>query len=63
MDALNRTFIGLRLPLALLPKIAEIQQVIWYRAGADVVRWIPNQELQIAIMALGEVSLQTVYKN
>jgi len=60
MDALNRTFIGVRLPLSLLPKVAEIQQVIRYRAGADVVRWIPNQELQLTVMALGELSLPIV---
>src|SRR2546421_11617611 len=60
MDALNRTFIAIRVPLSLLPKIAEVQQTIRYRAGADVVRWIPNPELQIVVMALGEVSLPSL---
>ena len=60
MDALNRTFIGIRLPHTLLPKIGEIQQVIRYRAGADVVRWIPNPELQILVMPLGELTLPTL---
>lgn len=57
MDALNRTYIGIRLPSSLYPKIAELQTSIRQKGGSDVVRWIPNTELQITVMALGEVSL------
>jgi 2'-5' RNA ligase len=60
MDTLNRCFIGIRLTPDIQQKLVEVAGVIRHRAGSDLVRWTPQSELQMVVMALGELSIPTV---
>jgi len=60
MDDLNRTFVGIRLPADVQSKLAEVQQVVRHRAGSDVVRFANPHELQLVILALGELTVATL---
>jgi len=59
MQELNRTFVGIRLPIDAQQKLAEVQLTIRHKAGSDVVRFSNTAETQIVLMSLGELNTLT----
>lgn len=59
MQELNRTFIGIKLPNEAQQKLGEVQMTVRHKAGSDVVRFVNPAEMQIVLMALGELNMMT----
>lgn len=57
MDILNRCSIVIRIPAELQADLAELQLQIRRRAGADLVRWTPSNELVLTLLSLGEIGV------
>lgn len=60
MDALNRTFLGIRPSGAFQQTVADIQAALKHKAGSDVIRLLPASEIFITIFGLGELSVATI---
>jgi len=56
MDALNRSSLVIRLPADVQTAVGEAQVQIRRKAGADLVRWTPSNELVITLVSLGEIA-------
>lgn len=62
MAELFRSWIGAPLPVPLLEKIKEAQFQIKRRAGGDAIRWIPQGELALLLVSVGEVGPPTLLR-
>lgn len=60
MDTLNRTYVGVRLPLAQYQLLEEKVLAIKRRPGVDNIRWNTQSELLLNLCSLGELSPMTV---
>lgn len=60
MDVLNRSSFVLRLPAEVQAALGEAQNQIRRKAGADLIRWTPTQELTLTLLSLGEISIEQV---
>jgi 2'-5' RNA ligase len=60
MDTLNRTFVGVRLPLAQYQMLEEKVLGIKRKPGMDNIRWNGQSELLLNLCSLGELSPMTV---
>ncbi len=56
MDALNRSSLVIRMPAELQAALVDAQNTIRRKAGADLVRWTPANELLLTLVSLGEIS-------
>jgi len=56
MDALNRSSLVIRMPAEIQAALVEAQNTIRRKAGADLVRWTPANELLLTLVSLGEIS-------
>lgn len=57
MDALNRAFIGIRIPQDLQEKLAAVQLDLKRRGGSDAVKWSQKEELHLTLCFLGELRI------
>lgn len=60
MDAINRTFVGVRVPGPQLAEINEKILLIKRKPGVDNLRWSAPSELFLNLVSLGELSIQTL---
>jgi len=60
MDVLNRTFVGMRLPLAQYQALEEKILLLKRKPGVDNIRWNAHSELLLNLCSLGELSPMTV---
>lgn len=60
MDALNRTFVGVRLPGAQYQELSEKILMIKRKPGVDNIRWNAHSELLLSFCSLGELSPSTL---
>jgi len=60
MDTLNRTYVGVRLPLAQYQMLEEKVLGIKRKPGVDNIRWNGQSELLLNLCSLGELSPMTV---
>ena len=60
MDVLNRTFVGVRLPLAQFLPLEEKILLLKRKPGVDNLRWNAHSELLLNLCSLGELSPITV---
>ncbi len=56
MDILNRASLVFRLPIGIQEALNDTQIQIRRKAGADLVRWTPVNELALTLVTLGEIS-------
>lgn len=62
MEALNRTYIGIRLPSEVISQIDQALMLVKRKPGVTDVRWNAPTELLINICSLGELAPETVYR-
>lgn len=60
MDAINRTFVGVRVPGPQLSQIDEKLLTIKRKPGVDNIRWNAHSELLLNLVSLGELSVPTI---
>jgi 2'-5' RNA ligase len=60
MDAINRTFVGVRVPGPLLSQIDEKLLTIKRKPGVDNIRWNGHSELLLNLVSLGELGVGTL---
>jgi 2'-5' RNA ligase len=56
MQELTRSFVGIRLPIEAQQKLGDVQTLIRQKAGGDVVRFTNISEIQMVLIALGELN-------
>jgi 2'-5' RNA ligase len=60
MDAVNRTFVGVRVPGSQFQGINEKLLIIKRKPGVDNIRWNAPSELLLNLCSLGELGGQTI---
>ena len=60
MDAVNRTFIGVRVPDEQYRQISEKLLLIKRKPGVDNLRWNAHSELLLSLVNLGELGVGTL---
>ncbi len=60
MDAVNRSFVGIRIPLPLIDRMQEGIMMLKRKPGVNDVRWNAPSEYLITLGNLGELSLMTL---
>jgi 2'-5' RNA ligase len=62
MSDLNRCWLGLPLDPHLHERIREAQMQIRKRAGGDAIRWLPQGEIALLLVTIGEVGSNTLLR-